>query len=108
LIYFGWITFFLMAYVLIWIFRKVKYMGGRAGAGDSMTKRYGRAVGSSLVALSVQPIFHNDSLFSMERTTWMFFLLLILWNHYALCESKEQKRTGFKSIHNSLVIPSHQ
>lgn len=86
--YFGWVTFFLMFNVIISACKKIKYVARRATTQDTMVKTYGAANASSFVALLVQAIFHNDSLFSIERFTWIVFILLLLSYHYAIKENK--------------------
>jgi hypothetical protein len=93
----GWITVPLMAYVIFSIFRRIKHFGSCMTGGDVKIRRYGAAAGSCLIALLVQPLAHNDSLFFIEKTTWIFFILLLVW-HYHI--RNELKNSALKEASN--------
>jgi hypothetical protein len=76
---YGWLAGLLMLYVLAATLRRIRIIGRRTSGGN-----YGNAIGAALVALFVQALFHNDSLFSTERITWVVFILLLAWYHHSI------------------------
>jgi len=77
--YLGWLVGLAITLVLFYIFRNINLFKAITEGDDSDEKRYGRAVAASLVATLVQAMFHNDSLFTFEKTTWITFCLFIIW-----------------------------
>jgi hypothetical protein len=90
-LFLGWIVAFLMLYVLLAIIIKIKFIGGHMIRSDSIPRTYGNAVAASFVSLFVQAVFHNASLFTIEKTNWIIFVLVLLWHHYALSESAQAR-----------------
>ena len=79
IMYFGWIIGLGIIFILIYLFRQLKYFKAKIQEEDSERKKYGRAIASVLVALLVQAMFHNYSLFTFEKATWITFCLFMIW-----------------------------
>ncbi|MFX0140228.1 MAG: O-antigen ligase family protein, partial [Candidatus Hodarchaeota archaeon] len=78
-LYFGVLIGLCITVVLIFIFKRLKYFKAKNKLEDSEGKRYGRAVGASLLTLLVQAMFHNNSIFTFDKTTWITFCFFIIW-----------------------------